>query len=292
MTPRVIVIGDVMLDVVVRPEGPIAPTSDTPSAIHLGRGGSGANLAVALGAHGHEVTYVGCAGDDVGRSAFVEDLARHGVHARIETGAGSTGVVVSMVAASGQRAMLSDRGANRTLTSAFVLEQLATPFDHLHVSGYTLLEAATRDVAVAALEAARACGARTSVDVCSLEPLRAMGAEVFLDAVAASHQLFANEEEALELVAVDNVEAALASLERRFDEVLVTRGPHGAIVATFAARIEAPALGATVLDTTGAGDAASGTYLAQRLNGRGIEESLDAAMRAAGQVVGILGATG
>ena len=47
MTPRVVVVGDAMLDVVVRPSASVAPTSDTPSRVRVGRGGAAANLAVA-----------------------------------------------------------------------------------------------------------------------------------------------------------------------------------------------------------------------------------------------------
>lgn len=292
MTPRrIVVVGDVMLDVVVRPEAPIALTSDTPSAIHLGRGGSGANLAVALAALGHDVTYVGAAGDDVGQRTFVEDLARHGVRCELMHAPVSTGVVVSMVDADGQRAMLSDRGANRALEVSFVLECLRAPFDHLHVSGYTLLDDATRDVARTALDAARAHEASTSVDVCSSAPLHALGAAAFLAASEGVNWLFANEEEALELGTHTDLEAALTRLTQRFDEVLVTRGRHGAVVGAGASRTNVAALGRSVLDTTGAGDAASGTYLGARLDGRRIEESLDVAMRAAALVVGVLGAS-
>ena len=45
----VVVIGDVMLDVIVKPAVEIAPTSDTPSRVRLSRGGSAANLAEACG---------------------------------------------------------------------------------------------------------------------------------------------------------------------------------------------------------------------------------------------------
>jgi len=40
MSPkRIVVIGDVMLDVIVQPTSPVAPTSDTPANVRLGRGG-------------------------------------------------------------------------------------------------------------------------------------------------------------------------------------------------------------------------------------------------------------
>ncbi|HQU00157.1 MAG TPA: hypothetical protein PLG60_06595, partial [Acidimicrobiales bacterium] len=49
---RVLVVGDVMLDVVVRPRGALEPTSDTASEVRVSRGGSAATLAVTLARHG------------------------------------------------------------------------------------------------------------------------------------------------------------------------------------------------------------------------------------------------
>jgi sugar/nucleoside kinase (ribokinase family) len=50
------------------------------------------------------------------------------------------------------------------------------------------------------------------------------------------------------------------------------------------------ALDAAVADTTGAGDALSGTYLARRLLGDGIDAGLSAALQAAASVVASPGA--
>lgn len=43
--PRIVVLGDVMTDLIVRPHRPIAVGSDTPSSIEPHAGGAGANLA-------------------------------------------------------------------------------------------------------------------------------------------------------------------------------------------------------------------------------------------------------
>ncbi len=289
---RLVIVGDVMLDVVVRPHGPVAPTSDTASEVQLSRGGSGANIAVAAAALGGDVLYVGSAGDDAGGRGFVDDLTRAGVSTKLEFVPSSTGVVVALVAADGQRAMLTDRGANRWLSLDHVTSCLADPFDHLHVSGYTLLDDATRGAGVAALREATSRGTSTSVDVCSVAPLHAMSTETFLAATAGATWLFANEEEALALSGADDVEQALDRLAGSFDEVVVTRGPLGALVRAGAARFIAPSVSRDVVDTTGAGDAATGAYLASRLNGSSIEQSLDVAMQSAASVVRNLGARG
>jgi sugar/nucleoside kinase (ribokinase family) len=282
-----------MLDVVVRPTASIAPTSDTPAAIRVSRGGSGANLAVALRSSDHDVLYVGAGGGDAACELFVEALRRAGVQSRLELFDDvPTGTVVALIDAKGERSMLSDRGANSRLHEAFVAQQLAEPFDHLHVSGYVLLDAATRGVAVSALALAHGRGSSTSIDVCSVAPLRAVTPEVFLASASGATMIFANEEEALTLSSENDVEGALDFLGTLFDEVVITVGARGAYVARGLERLHSGASTRGVVDTTGAGDAATGTYLGARLSGDEPYEALLDAMLAAAQVVGGLGALG
>lgn len=291
-TKRVVVIGDVMLDVIVQPLGPSAPTSDTPSNVRLARGGAGANVAVSLASYGHEVTYVGVAGNDFAGQLFVDELERAGVTAQLTIGAGPTGVVVAVVASDGQRAMMTDRGVNGELTLDHVLTVLENPFDHLHLSGYTLLDEATRSVGTAALELARSKGATTSVDACSVGPLALVGVPVFLDAASSASMLFTNAEEAQLMAGSEDLDAAAISLGEFFDEVLVTQGRAGAVVAHSKQLWREGSRNEAVLDTTGAGDAATGAYLAHRVAGVSIDDSLVAAMDAAAVVVRGLGSRG
>ena len=289
---RVVVVGDVMLDVVVKPIGSIAPTSDTPARVRISRGGSGANLAASVAACGHHVIYVGSCGADAARAVFVGALTDAEVATALKVTDAATGVVVAVIADDGQRAMLTDRGANPLLDEEFVLAQLRDPFDHLHVSGYTLLDAATRSVGVAALRRAREMGRSTSVDVCSVGPLVEITAEVFLVAAREASMLFANEEEALVLSATNDAADALETLSRAFGEVVITRGARGALARCAGVTSESFSQSGVVIDTTGAGDAATGAYLGARLNGDPPAESLFRAMAASAEVVRALGSRG
>ncbi|HVA69842.1 MAG TPA: PfkB family carbohydrate kinase [Acidimicrobiales bacterium] len=289
---RAVVLGDVMLDVVVQPTGRFAPTSDTPANILVARGGSGANVAIALRATGHHVDFVGASGRDAASLVFVDALERGRVNARLQFCDAPTGTVVAFIANDGQRAMLTDRGANVRLEDAFVVEQLREPFDHVHVSGYLLLRAATRGIGENVLALARSRGIPSSVDVCSVAPLMAITPGVFLHSARYASILFANEEEACVLTDSEDAGGALEVLARNYEEVVITRGESGAIAALGAQRFTEIALSAKVLDTTGAGDAATGTYLGARLSGEEPPVALRRAMAAAAQVVGGLGALG
>ena len=289
---RVVLVGDLMMDVVVQPTAPLAPTSDTPANVRVGRGGAGANMAVGLARAGHAVTYLGAVGGDATGQLVVEELRNAGITVAAQMVDVATGVVVAVVAPDGQRAMLTSRGANQLLERTWVVEQLSAEFDHLHVSGYTLLDPATRDVARAALEIARARSVSASVDVCSVGPLATMTASVFLDAAAGASMLFANEEEAMVLASEEDPDRALVTLATLFDEVVVTRGARGAAAMHAGGSWRVAAQVTNVVDTTGAGDAATGAYLAARLNGWDELAALEDAMAAAVGVVRALGSLG
>jgi ribokinase len=287
---RIVIVGDVMLDVTVRVTTPVEAASDTPAQVRLSSGGSAANLAAALVRAGHDVTYVGVAGQDLAGKIFADDLDRRGVHALLDAVEGSTGVVVAMVGADGQRSMLTDRGVNQKLSSSIIERSLLDAPDHLHVSGYTLLEEQTWAAGSMALRRARELGITTSVDVCSVAPLRRLTPAAFLHAARGATMLFANEEEALLLSGAGDVDEAIATLLTRFDEVLITRDAQGALAARDGEIVHAPARSVEVVDTTGAGDAASGAYLGARLDEKTMADALDEAMVEGATIVTQLGA--
>ena len=81
---RVVVLGDVMVDVVARLSGPLAAASDAPAAIRFHGGGSAANAAAWLAAAGARPVLIGCVGDDErGRHAHGE-LRMAGVDRQLE----------------------------------------------------------------------------------------------------------------------------------------------------------------------------------------------------------------
>jgi sugar/nucleoside kinase (ribokinase family) len=123
-----------------------------------------------------------------------------------------------------------------------------------------------------------------------LEPLKKTTPEIFLGAVSGATMLFANEEESLALTGSKDVEGALRFLRGRFFEIVITLGANGALCQIGDEQFRVPSNAGLVLDTTGAGDAATGTYLGERLRGENGEAALRAAMAAASVTVRSLGA--
>src|SRR5579862_591924 len=128
-------LGDLLLDVVVRLDEPLAPGSDRSAETRVGAGGQAANVAAWAAALGATTRFVGKRGADAAGEIATRELSSHGVEVAGPVD-GRTGVV--SIAESGDRAMASDRGAAAELAGS---ELVADWFDCdvLHVSGYSLL---------------------------------------------------------------------------------------------------------------------------------------------------------
>jgi sugar/nucleoside kinase (ribokinase family) len=274
----IVVLGDVMADVVASVPGELARGSDTPARVRFSGGGQGANVAAWLAWLGADVALVGRVGDDVAGDAARQELAARGVRLCLDVDpVRPTGCCIVLVEPGGERTMLPDPGANDA--PAVVPDGLLGRGDHLHVAGYTLLRPGSRAGAMAALGAAAAAGATTSLDASSHALLGADSfAGVRVDLVKA------NEAE-LRALTGGTDPAALLELG---SEVVVTRA-DGAWWTDGAGSAEAFAEPVDVVDTTGAGDAFTAGLLAARTRGEPAAAALAAGCRAAGRAVALAG---
>jgi ribokinase len=92
--------------------------------------------------------------------------------------------------------------------------------------------------------------------------------------LAGARGLFVSQREALTLTEEGDVEAAAAVLARSAERVIVTLGEKGAMALVEGQSIFAPAIKATPLDTTGAGDLLVAAYIWADLRGASPEECL------------------
>jgi sugar/nucleoside kinase (ribokinase family) len=265
--PDVVVVGDLTTDVVVLLDGDPAPGSDRPAAIRARGGGAGANVAVHLARLGTPVTFAGCVGDDAAGAGLVAELATAGVKPAVRTVPGAaTGTIVSLVETGGQRSMLADRGANLALEAADV--PAPAHGGHLHLSGYTLFAPGPRAAGLAAVAAARAAGCTVSVDPASTGPLAAYGVDRWLADTAAATLVLPNGDEAQLLTGCADPAAAARALATRHPVAVVTLGADGALWAAGDLLVHRRAHPATVVDTTGAGDAFTAGLLSVWLTDR------------------------
>ena len=245
MRPRIVVVGSINLDLVVR-----VPTLPRPGETVAGGtfaqipGGKGANQAVACARLGADVTLIGAVGRDAPAEEALSGLRQAGVALRLAQAAEPTGVALIQVDAAGETTIAVAPGANGTLGSVELPEHDAV-----------LCQLEVPDEAVlSAWEAA------TGLFCLNAAPARPL--EVDPD-----------------LTVVNRLE--LDALSRRDGLVAVTLGAEGAVLLDDGeeiARATPPSVDA--VDGTAAGDAFTACLLVSLLEARPEDEALTRACAA------------
>jgi sugar/nucleoside kinase (ribokinase family) len=276
----VLAVGDVIDDVIVRPIGPIAPDTDTPSAIERIAGGSAANTACWLASIGTAASLVASVGRD--------DVPRH-VVPHLKPSSRATGTIV-VVSQGETRAMLTDRGANEETSPSDVTDVLLSAHTVLHVTGHSFAGPDRDEAWHELFVRASLMGLTTSVAPGSAGHLRAMGPDRFRRITAGVDLLVAGLEEAQLLTGRRDAEAAALELAALHPLVVVTLGGRGSLLATGSGTVHVPAKTAEVVDVTGAGDAYAAGLLAALIAGATDAEAGAAAAALAASAVTRVGA--
>jgi ribokinase len=258
-------LGDVLLDVVVRLDGPIEADTDTFGRAHVGPGGQAANVAAWAAALGGRGRAVATRTRDAAGRILSEELAARGVELVGPAADGATGIVVSIATPDARRAMLTDRGVSAALAPADLDPAWLADCEWLHVAGYSLVRSPLAETALAAARRV----ARVSVDVSSTAAVGEVGAERFRERLADLRPdvVFATEAEAALVGPIDA------------PTVVLKRGSRGCVVRDGDREREHAARPADVVDTTGAGDAFAAGFLLG-----GAELALEAAARCVAQM--------
>ena len=277
----ILVVGDVIDDIIVRPRGPIRHDTDTPASIERRPGGSAANTAAWLGSIGADVHFFGRLGSaDVSRHAA--ELERFGVQTHLDgDDEHPTGTIVILVEGEA-RTMLTDRGANVVFDLDTVPEDLIAVANYLHFTGHTIIDEPKREAVVRLIARARAHGAIVSVDPATAGFITDFGVTDFIRLCDGVDILRPNEDEACVLAGVTDVAIATEKLTEHFPLVITTCGGKGVLVAERGkpivhVRVEPVA----VVDPTGAGDSFNAGLLAALANGASPVEAAENGARVA-----------
>ncbi|MFR9807344.1 PfkB family carbohydrate kinase [Pseudonocardia sp. RS010] len=293
MTPRVLVVGAVNVDLVVHAERLPGPgeTVVGPGVERHG-GGKGANAAVAAARAGAEVRYCGAVGaDDTGDGALAE-LRAEGIDvtdvAVLEGVA--TGVALIVVDGRGENQIAVGAGANAAVDPAAVRAAVARSADW---AGCVLVSTEIPPDAVAtAVETAAEHGL-----ACVLNP--APVAPGLVDLLGLTPVVTPNRSELRDLYALvgkgatdsETAEMAAAVADRTGAPVVVTLGGDGVLVVDpQRGTTPLPAPPTDVRDTTGAGDTFNGVLAAALAAGAAVPEAAARGVAAASLSVGTVGA--
>ena len=279
MTPfqRLLDLGNLLVDVVLtvpalpeRGADVLAAQSDTSA-------GGGFNVMAAAARQGLRVAYAGAHGSGPFGELARAACAQEGIALVQPPKTGmDTGFVITIVDADGERTFLTSRGAEATLTADDLAPVQPDPGDAIYLSGYSFVHPANRGALLTWLERVRD-GQHVVFDP---GPLVASIPSQVLDTVLCrADWVTCNLREATLLTDSPDPLAAVAALTQRTGGgVLVRTGPDGCLLGRPGTEpVHVPGFRVNALDTNGAGDTHTGTFLAALAVGAG---EIEAARRA------------
>lgn len=262
--PDVTCVGVLVADVIVRPvdQWPVQGRLMLVDGIELHSGGLAHTTGVTLAKLGVPTAVVGRVGTDRLGTFLIDVLREHGIEAYVQRDdVGRTSATVVVVASSGERSFLHFPGANAHLAPHDIPEALLARSRIVHLGGYFLLPALDGAPAAALFQRAKALGCHTSLDMAW--DVRARWMSTLAPCLPYLDVLFGNRDELFRVTGTEDP-ARMAALLRESGAgvVAVKLGEGGAYVDDGRWRGRVPAFSVDVVDTTGAGDAFCGGFLA------------------------------
>ena len=293
MTARVLCIGDVMLDVITKiavMPAQINYGSDTPSVISTHGGGAAGNVASWLTRTDARATIVGHVGDDAAGHALMSEFDVLGVrHHNLVVDNGHSGVVVVLVDPTGERTMFPDNGANSGLHIGDLPE--LDEFNAVYISGYSPLDPLSRPGVLEMIAKIREAHIPIYFDPASVGGMMDVPIAEVKSWLPLMDVLLLNEEESIYLTGETDVQKSLDILLQSCETVVIKRGSHGAVgMMRGGEAVSVPALEASVVDTTGAGDSFAAGFIAHFTTTRDLKHGLEAGAKVASHCVAIVGA--
>jgi ribokinase len=295
MSPRLTVIGDFAWDVLIRTNTELLRGGDTFGEVLLTPGGSAANVAVWATRCGLPTSFIGKIGRDRFGQLALENLAQEGVDTHlVETEAHTTGSVAVFVDHTGERSMVSGRGADFYLLPSELPRELIRSSAHVHLTAWSFFSDPPRTAARVAALHAQSAGATLSFDPGSFQMISEMGVREFL---ACTQDLgidvfLPNFQEGQVLTGCDEPGAIAAALSELFPSALIMLklDADGALVTDGGTSTHVPPATNNLVDATGAGDSFAGAFLARWLNGNSAVDAARFATSVSAWVIEHIGA--
>ena len=255
-------------------------------------GGSAANTCAVAAMLGARVAYIGKVADDQLGRVFRHDIGAVGVHfpsAALHSGAPTARCLI-MVTPDGQRTMNTYLGACVSLGTADIDAALVAAAAVTYLEGYLFDPPEAQAAFRAAADAAHAAGRKVALSLSDSFCVHRHRA-AFRDLVDGHIDiLFANEAEITALYETNTFAEAAAWARRDVGLAALTRSEAGSLIIAGGETVEVAAAAASVIDTTGAGDAYAAGFLAGLTAGKPLAECGRLGSVAAAEVISHYGA--
>lgn len=242
---KILTFGEALIDML--------PLDETNTLYERCAGGAPANVAVGIAKLGGNAAFMTTVGNDANGRFLTDTCASYGVDTTYmnTTDEAHTGVAF-VTLENGERSFdfIVQPSADQFLSVASI-KQAKTAFDEVtifHYGSLSCIHESTKQATIAAIKQAKAQGALISYDPnlrLNLWPNEALARETILDMWQYADIVKISEEE----------QAFLGELPKTCKLLVITQGEKGCAVQTAAHSFHVPGVAASVVDTTGAGDA-------------------------------------
>lgn len=286
---QVIVIGSINTDMAVKsPSLPRAGETVLGTEFKMSGGGKGANQAVAAARLGADVAMVASVGDDLFGKQAKSDLEAENIDCRyiIEVPNRASGIALINVDDQGENQIVVYPGANHHMTQ----DQVSVALAGADESTIVLLQLEIPlDVVQSAIQKANQKSAKVILDPAPAEKLPSeILADVFL---LTPNQTEAEQLTQIKVLDTDSAQcAANAMLDLGIQNVALTMGNDGVLLANSESNTMIPATAVNAIDSTAAGDCFNGALASALSKGSSLSTAAEFACKAAAIAVTRLGA--
>jgi len=227
-------------------------------------GGSACNTIVAASCFGLAGFYSAKVAEDNDGRFFIEDLQATGVdfhYVAANASASITGKCLVMVTDDAERTMNTFLGANLELTSNEIDEPTLINSDWLYLEGYLVTDESRTNVAVKAMELAKANQVKTSLSLSDPFVVQVFGDNLRKVIGDGIDLLFCNSDEAKSFTNTQSNDDAAEKLKKYAKTFVITCGADGSIFYDGSELVQTPGVSVYALDTNGAGDMYAGAFL-------------------------------
>ncbi|RLI50365.1 ribokinase [Candidatus Bathyarchaeota archaeon] len=273
MRPKIVVIGCLHTDFTVKVKTiPRIGESVLGKSFKRSPGGKGANQAVAAARLGADVVLIGRVGADVFGKELIKNLRENGIDTKyiIEDSETYTGLALIMVDEDGDNILAVASGADMRIRKEDIdrAEEIIKLSDILLIQLETPLQIVEYAINIAFNEGVKVL----------LNPAPAQ--KLSKDLLKKVYVLIPNEKEAelLSNVKIKDLNSSKISakklLENGTENIVITLGKNGSIIATKEETVHINGLNVNAIDTTGAGDAFCGALAVALSSGKELKEAV------------------
>ena len=228
----------------------------------LASGGSVANSIIAFSQLGGSAAFIGCVGDDRYGLFYSSEFEELGIDIGNPIIVNeSTGTCLCLITPDAERTMRTCLAVSSHLSARHVEERRIKNSEWVFIEGYIFGNPNTGQTAIReAIRMAKRHNTKIAI-TCSDAFVPQVFGDALHEALRQADLFFCNEGEACAVANAKSAEEAFNKLKGKIPSLVVTNGPHGAIIRHDGVEAHVPSFPSQPKDLTGAGDMYAGAFL-------------------------------